>query len=189
MRNRLIDAAYESFVGHGYHATSIHDLKRTAGVSGGALAHHFPTKKDIGLSVLRERAVKAVEETWIAPMQAASGARDAILNVLGAIVSELDVRGAVTGCPLSNLAHDMALQDPEFREEIEEIFRQWRDAIAQKVRSSQGPVDKLDPDAFAALVVAAYSGAMTMAKVTQTSAPLKACADQLKRVMSDLSIA
>ncbi|MFN7024157.1 MAG: TetR/AcrR family transcriptional regulator [Pseudorhizobium sp.] len=184
----MIDTAFDTFVSHGYHATSIHDLKRAAGVSGGALAHHFPTKKDIGLSVLRERVSRAVEQTWIAPMRAESGARRAILGIFSVIVSELDVRGAVTGCPLNNLAHDMALQDPDFRVEIEETFRRWRDAIAQKVRANQGPVDEPDADAFAALVVAAFSGAMTMAKVSQSSAPLRACADQLKRVMTDLSI-
>ncbi|MDW9540009.1 TetR family transcriptional regulator [Sinorhizobium meliloti] len=187
-RERLIDTAYAAFVGNGYHATSMHDLKREAGVSGGALAHHFPTKKDLGLSVLRDRVTRAVEETWIAPLQAASGAREGILSIFGEIAVELEGRGSVTGCPLNNLSYDMARQDPDFRDEIELTFRRWRDAIARKIRDRQGALNEVDPDAFAVLVVAAYSGAMAMARASQTAAPLKACASQLERIMIDWDI-
>lgn len=189
MRERLIDTAYAAFVGNGYHATSVHDLKREAGVSGGALAHHFPTKKDIGQVVLRDRVARAVEETWIAPLQAASGAREGILSIFGEIVAELEGRGSVTGCPLNNLSHDMARQDPDFREEIELIFRRWRDAIARKIHEGQTSLNEVDPDAFATLVIAAYSGAMAMAKASQSAAPLRACAGQLERVMNDWGVA
>ncbi|RCS21823.1 TetR/AcrR family transcriptional regulator [Phyllobacterium salinisoli] len=188
-RDRLIDTAYAAFVGNGYHTTSMHDLKRKAAVSGGALAHHFPTKKDIGMSVLRDRVARAVEETWIAPLQAASGAREGILSIFGEIVHDLEGRGFVMGCPLNNLSYDMARQDPDFRVEIELIFRRWCDAIANKIRAGQEPLDRVDPDAFATLVVAAYSGAMTMARASQSAAPLRACADQLDHIMEDWGVA
>ncbi|YCI06106.1 TetR/AcrR family transcriptional regulator (plasmid) [Ensifer sp. D2-11] len=188
MRERLVDTAYTAFVSNGYHATSMHDLKRQADVSGGALAHHFPTKKDIGLSVLRDRVARAVEETWIAPLRAASGARQGVLSIFDKIIAELEGRGSVTGCPLNNLSHDMARQDPDFREEIELTYRRWRDAIADNIRTGRGSPDRVDSDAFATLVVAAYSGAMAMARVSQSAAPLKACADQLERIMEDWGV-
>ncbi|MEO3388280.1 TetR/AcrR family transcriptional regulator [Mesorhizobium sp. CAU 1741] len=183
MRNKLIDTAYTAFVRNGYHATSMHDLKHEAGVSGGALAHHFPTKKDIGLSVLRDRVARTVEETWIAPLQAASGARHGILGIFEEIVTELEGRGSVMGCPLNNLSHDMARQDPDFREEIELTFQHWHEAIANKIRAAREPLDEVDPDAFATLVIAVYSGAMAMARASQSAAPLRVCSDQLDRIM------
>ncbi|WP_245468504.1 helix-turn-helix domain-containing protein, partial [Mesorhizobium sp. M1E.F.Ca.ET.063.01.1.1] len=45
MRRRVLDVAEESFQARGYHASSLGDLTAAAGVTGGALHHHFPTKK------------------------------------------------------------------------------------------------------------------------------------------------
>ena len=47
MRGRLLDATIESLAGSGYHGFSTNDVVRRAGVSRGALAHHFPTKADL----------------------------------------------------------------------------------------------------------------------------------------------
>jgi AcrR family transcriptional regulator len=44
MRGRLLDATIECLVEKGYGAMSTNDVVRRAGVSRGALAHHFPTR-------------------------------------------------------------------------------------------------------------------------------------------------
>jgi AcrR family transcriptional regulator len=44
MRARLLDATVECLIGKGYGDLSTNDVVRQAGVSRGALAHHFPTK-------------------------------------------------------------------------------------------------------------------------------------------------
>ncbi|TIW14393.1 MAG: helix-turn-helix transcriptional regulator, partial [Mesorhizobium sp.] len=71
LRKRVLDVAEASFQVRGYHASSLGDLMAAAGVTGGALHHHFPTKKALALAVIEERVSAAVEETWIAPVQAA----------------------------------------------------------------------------------------------------------------------
>ncbi|HEX3334885.1 MAG TPA: helix-turn-helix domain-containing protein [Jatrophihabitans sp.] len=47
MRNRLLDATIESLAATGYSGFSTNDVVRRAGVSRGALAHHFPVKADL----------------------------------------------------------------------------------------------------------------------------------------------
>ncbi|TJX33984.1 MAG: helix-turn-helix transcriptional regulator, partial [Mesorhizobium sp.] len=66
MRRKVLDVAEAAFQARGYHASSLGDLMAAAGVSGGALHHHFPTKKALALAVIGERVAAAVEETWIA---------------------------------------------------------------------------------------------------------------------------
>lgn len=187
LRARLIDTAYGAFVRDGYDRTSMHDLKQEAGVSGGALAHHFPTKKDIGLSVLGDRVTRAIEETWIEPLNSASTVRKGVAAILLKIAAELSSREFVTGCPLNNLAHDMARKDPEFRMVIDAMFQRWREAIATKIR--EGGVDgNANPESMAVLIVAAYSGAMGMAKASQRAEPLELCARQLDAILSQAGI-
>ncbi|WP_414470908.1 TetR/AcrR family transcriptional regulator [Microvirga sp. M2] len=185
VRRRVVDAAYAAFSTQGYHATSVHDLKREAGATGGALAHHFATKKELGLAVIRDRVAAAVEETWIRPVLAASTASEGIQAVFAGIIAELEGQGAVSGCPLNNLAIELARHDDDFRVSIDTVFVRWREAIADKLKAdlSAGAVFDLDPEAFAVLVVASYSGAMAMAKAQQSAEPLRVCAEQLARVM------
>ncbi|UVK47579.1 TetR/AcrR family transcriptional regulator [Mesorhizobium sp. AR07] len=177
MRNKVLDVAGESFQARGYHASSLGDLMAAAGVSGGALHHHFPTKKALALAVIEERVAAAVEETWIAPVLAAASARDGVRAVFEAVAAGLEQQGFVRGCPLNNLAHELSLADPDFRTALAAIFAAWRQAIADKVEADQqaGREQGTDPRRFAALAVATYSGAMSMAKTAQDAGPLRDC--------------
>lgn len=189
MRRRVLDAAAAAFQSHGYHSTSTHDIMRAASVTGGALHHHFPSKKALGVAVIRERVASAVEQAWIEPVRSARTAMEGILGVFAQISKGLDERNVVQGCPLGNLAIELSLADPDFRGAIHGIFEQWRKAIAQKLRTDQaaGLLPGLDSDAFATFVVASYSGAIALAKAEQTADPLKTCARQLAAVVQKQS--
>jgi AcrR family transcriptional regulator len=178
-RRKVLDAAAESFQTKGYHATSIGDLVQVAGITGGALHHHFATKKAIGLAVISERVSEAVEETWIRPILEAATARQGVRSVFMAVAGELDRQGFVRGCPLNNLAHELSLADPDFRAAIAVLFGRWRNALADKVREDQqsGLEEGTDPARFAVMAVASYSGAMAMAKADQDPAVLRLCSE------------
>ncbi|MDX8482600.1 TetR/AcrR family transcriptional regulator [Mesorhizobium sp. VK24D] len=184
MRRRVLDVAEDSFQAHGYHASSLGDLMAAAGITGGALHHHFPTKKALALAVIEERVAAAVEETWIAPMRAAPSAREGVRSVFEAVATELEQQGFVRGCPLNNLAHELSLADPDFRSALADIFAGWRQTLADKIRADQlaGGEAGTDPERFAALTVAAYSGAMSMAKAAQDASILRQCLEGLERV-------
>jgi len=188
MRRRVLDVAEDSFQARGYHASSLGDLMAAAGVTGGALHHHFPTKKALALAVIEERVAAAVQETWIDPVLAAPTAREGVRAVFEAVAEELEQQGYVRGCPLNNLAHELSLADDEFRVALARIFAGWRRAIADKIRADQlnGGEGGIDPDRFAALTVAAYSGAMSMAKTSQDAGVLRECLRGLESV--DLSL-
>ncbi|MBZ9763284.1 TetR/AcrR family transcriptional regulator [Mesorhizobium sp. CA8] len=177
MRRRVLDVAEDTFQARGYHASSLGDLMAAAGVTGGALHHHFPTKKALALAVIEERVAAAVRETWIDPVLAAPSAREGVRAVFEAVAEELEQQGYVRGCPLNNLAHELSLADDEFRLALARIFADWRQAIADKIRADQldGGEGAIDPERFAALTVAAYSGAMSMAKASQNAGVLREC--------------
>jgi AcrR family transcriptional regulator len=181
MRRRVLDVATAAFQTRGYHSTSTHDIMREAGVTGGALHHHFPTKKALGLAVIRDRVAQAVEETWVEPIRTAPTAAAGIRKVFDQIAATIDARGTVLGCPLNNLALELSLADPEFQHAVQTVFERWQTAIAEKLRADQaaGTLKSVDPEDLATFIVAVYSGAMAMAKAQQTSEPLGTCAQQL----------
>lgn len=174
MRGRILDAASELFQAQGYHATTTQDIMAKAQVTGGALHHHFPTKKALGLAVVRERVAKAVEETWIDPVLVAKRGIDGVLAVFDSLSAALREQGYVRGCPLNNLAIEMSYADADFRREIQEIFGQWRAALAGRLKADQqaGWRPDLDVVRCASFIVAAYSGSIAMAKAEQTEEAL-----------------
>ena len=178
VRARILDSAYELFQAQGYNATSVHEIAAAARVTGGALHHHFATKKAIGLAVIGERAGAALEETWLEPVRSAANARHGIVGVLDSLARELDAQGTVRGCPVNNLTLELAYADPDFRADLKRLFDLWRSTIAGRLSGRK------EGEALAALVVAAYSGAMAMAKVEQRGEPLRLCARELKPLLS-----
>jgi len=186
MRGRILDAAATAFQTGGYAATSMHDVIRTAGATGGATYHHFPTKKALAIAVIEERVATAVDRAWIEPMRLARSTLDGVLTVFAEVIASHERRGVLSGCETSNLALELALADEDFRTALNAVFARWRDAIATRIRSDQanGMLDDTDADELATFIVATYSGAMAIAKTAQDSAPLKACALQLARSMS-----
>ena len=61
-RRRLLDAARERFVTIGYEPTSTEQIRQLAGVSRGAMYHHFGSKRDLFEAVFEEVAVDAIRQ-------------------------------------------------------------------------------------------------------------------------------
>ena len=183
LRRKVLDAAFGMFQTQGYNGTSMQDLTKAIEVTGGALHHHFPTKRSIALAVFAERVAPAVRETWIDPVRAAPSFGQGIQSVFDAIISSIDARGSTSGCPLNNLAMELSLADADFRQAANAIFREWQAALAERIRETRAgrKMTKAARNDVAAFVVASYSGAMALAKAEQSTAPLRVAAGVLKR--------
>jgi AcrR family transcriptional regulator len=186
VRNRILDAAADLFQNQGYSETSIEAITKAAGVSSGALHHHYANKKALGLAVVRERVAREVELSWIRPIENAPRAAEGIGAAMTAIADALDAAKRVRGCPLNNLALELAFADPEFREALNPIFQRWQDALASRLgdEGSGSSETHISSEALATLVVAAYSGAMTMSKAAQSTAPMATVIATLERILA-----
>lgn len=70
-RIALIRAGRRAFAEKGYHGAGTSEIVALAGVSRGALQHHFARKKDLFLAVINE-----VERDWVATLSAAGATED-----------------------------------------------------------------------------------------------------------------
>lgn len=176
LRARILDAAFELFQRQGFNATSVHEIAAAARVTSGALHHHFPTKQALGESVIAESVASAVEDAWLEPVRSAASARDGILRVFATLADELDAQRSVQGCPLNNLTLELGYANEAFRDQLRRLFDRWRATVASKLGGR-------DADARATMVIAAYSGAMAIAKAEQRGEPLRLCAKELERLL------
>lgn len=86
-RAALVNATIESIAAHGYQATTTRVVAQLAGVSNGALAHHFPTRLDLvvgAMDAVGERFVREIGEQVDALLAARRRSTAAVLDVLWA---------------------------------------------------------------------------------------------------------
>jgi AcrR family transcriptional regulator len=81
-RNKILDAAIDSLIELGYAATSTPEVCRRAGVSRGALLHHFPTREELVTSAITHLADRRARELRAHARTLGRGRED-LDNVLG----------------------------------------------------------------------------------------------------------
>lgn len=91
-RQTLMDHARELFVERGYSDTATPDIVAAAGVTRGALYHHFADKRDLFLAVVEREAERVAAEIAAAAGEAVS-ARDALVRGIAAYFDAMAAPG------------------------------------------------------------------------------------------------
>jgi len=186
-RQRILEAGFKEIHRQGFQAASVCNILADTGLTKGALYHHFPSKKDLGLAVVDEVGVRLIERN-IAPLREAKHPAQALIDLIGAKQwqNEEYIR---LGCPLNNLMQEMSPVDEDFRSRLNHILGQWQAAFEEALRRSQqaGEVRAdVDCKAAALFIVSAWEGCTGVAKNTQSVAGFRACMSQLQAYVRSL---
>ena len=173
-RERLLQAASREIYRSGFQSASLDTILASAGVTKGALYHHFENKEALGYAVVEEIIYPDVRGTWVRPLQ---NVKDPI-GVLISIVQRLSVlpKDVCGGCQLNNLAQEMSPLDAGFRKRLERVFDAWREATATVLREGQkqGSVRRnVEPHNAAGLLIAMVEGYGSLAKNAQDPKVIK----------------
>ncbi len=154
-RGALLDAARELFTDKGYADTATPEIVAAAGVTRGALYHHFEDKRQVFRAVIEREAVRLTEDIRSAAGDAA-GARAAMIAGTSAYFSAMAVPGrtrlllidgpAVLGFDAMR-AIDLAGAEASLREGVAELLH------------TDGSGNDRDVEAAASLLSAAFDRA------------------------------
>jgi AcrR family transcriptional regulator len=167
-RERLLQAAFQAVYRSGFRGTDLETILAVAGVTKGALYHHFQSKEALGYALVDEVIARIMEDKWLRPLRNAKNPIDALVGVVQS--TSLKAEHVECGCPLNNLAQEMSPLDEGFRKRLAKLFGQWHDAIAAALRGGQkrGVVrSDVDPDETAVFLIAANEGCWSLAKNSQ----------------------
>jgi TetR/AcrR family transcriptional regulator, transcriptional repressor for nem operon len=181
LRSRLLDTAANLFQERGYNATGMREIMAAIGVSSGALHHHFPTKEALAMAVIADRVAPAVRELWIEPVRNSKSLSKTVAEIFAGLIRSIERQGFVQGCPLNNLAVELSYASPQYREPLQAIFQEWEKALAQRLSGTRegAHLDRAQRSAAADFVIVTYSGAMNLAKASQSASPLRSAAATL----------
>lgn len=186
-RERLIAAAFEEIYRTGFQGSDINSILARAGLTKGALYHHFGSKEALGHAVIERLIAGVMTAKWLAPLDDTDDPIGALIAIVeGTSLQDAHVTG---GCPLNNLAQEMSPIDEGFRMRLSRIFTGWIGGIADALRLGQanGVVRRdIDPRECATCIVATYEGYLSLAKSAQAPGLIQAGIRQLKQYLEGL---
>ena len=193
-RRRVLEAAYKEFYRHGFQGGSINNIVAQAGITKGALFHHFRGKCALGYAVIDEFLLPAVRQWWVEPLADATDPIQAIQDVFKRFRQRIERENpetgyVVNGCPIGNLAAEMSPLDEGFRTRLDTLYTTWRNAIATALeRGQESGFVRIDirPADEAVFLVSTIAGTASTAKPSQELALYQAAFRTTDRYLESL---
>ena len=186
-KDNLIEVGLRLIHTAGYTATGINQILEAADVPKGSFYHHFTTKDEFVMEVIRryaageqERWEKLLDDSNLSPLKK-------LRRYFKDLMATYGRRGGpIAGCLLGNLSLEVAGQNEEIRKLLRQAFDAWQNAIAQTVSEA---IEKQElpktskADDLAALLVNGWEGAQVRAKTDQSDKPLELFIDNAFNVL------
>jgi len=188
-RQKLLEAAFAEIHRNGFQAASLAQILADTGLTKGALYHHFPDKKALGLAVIEEMIRPALAAMMFAPLADTRQPLAAMQALLANKADEDDPMVVTLGCPLNNLMQEMSPVDEGFRLQLNGVFEDWVEVVATALKRGKtaGEVRRdVDAEATAFFIVSALEGCIGMSKNTQSVTAYRNCLAQLGRFLDTL---
>jgi len=173
-RKQLLKAAFEEIHLSGFRSADMDAILGQAGVTKGALYHHFGSKEALGYAVVDEVIADMTRDRWLHPLRNAKNPLDTLVGIVQS--TSMKPQDFQRGCPLNNLAQEMSPIDEGFRIRTASLFKHWHHAIARALHTGQkqGAVrNNVDPSEAATFFIAAYEGYFSLAKNSQDARVLR----------------
>lgn len=168
-RDRIVKTAADLIFRQGVAGTSIDDVRKAAGVSGGQMTHYFQDKRSLVRAVIAWQA-----DTVIGlHQQPALGKLDSFeaLDLWAELnidrQRELNCEG---GCSLGSLAGELAETDAETRADLAAGFARWETLFREGLQAMRDRGElrpEANPSELAAGLLAALQGGMLLTQTTR----------------------
>ncbi len=172
----------------GFNWTSVADILRESETNSGSLYYFFATKQDLLVGVL-ERYRDGIEPMLLAPAwEGVTDPIDRVFALLGGyrrLLVESDFR---LGCPIGNIALELAEPDPPVRERLVENFEAWTTALADCFsRAGDRVPPDVDPRELAAFALTTMEGGVMLARAYRRIEPFDAAVSRFEDYLTRLS--
>lgn len=186
-RTRIVAAAFQLFHEQGYNATGVATILRQAGVNAGSLYHFFPSKEallvgvlEYALVLLRPAVMDPVEGRTLDPLER-------VFALLQQYREGLFAWGCKMGCPIGNLALEVADDNAPARRLIHQNFENWVLAVqAWLDEASERLPPETDRAQLARFVLTVLEGGIMQSRAAANLGPFDDSVAQLRAYFAAL---
>ena len=165
-RARLIAAAERSFAQQGFDATGVAMICQLAGVTKGAFYHHFSSKQDVFMELLR-RWLEGLDSQMAKLREEAVSIPNELFSMAN-LIQEV-IQATEDQFPIYFEFWTRAMRDPTIRQELIDPFFQYRDLFSEMVAKgiSEGTLKDVQPETAARLILGLALGLLIQALIDQ----------------------
>lgn len=188
-RQRILETAAKLVNINGVNGTSVDDVLNASGTGKSQFYHYFANKEALVKELIdfHASALPAAQEAVLASLSSLAG----INAWLDQIITDYHAGLYANGCPLGNLASELATTSEQLRINLQATFANWESSLSRGLKSLQatGQIRReFDATQMATFCIAAIEGAFLLAKTEKSVAPLKATTEQIKSMLKVSSI-
>jgi TetR/AcrR family transcriptional repressor of nem operon len=186
-RGRILRCAFQLFHEQGYHATGIATILREAKVNAGSLYHFFPSKDALLVGVL-EYALTILRPAVMDPAERRSrDPLERVFELLAQYREGLQAMGCRMGCPIGNLALEVADDNAQARALIHKNFQNWALAVEKWLDDAGDRLPRaLDRGQLARFVLTVMEGGIMQARAAGSLVPYDDGVAQLRSYFDSL---
>lgn len=186
-RDKLIDTARDLFWRQGYGQTGVAQILKSAEVNSGSLYHFFPTKEDLLLAVLDWYTENLYPQVIQPVLDRVTDPIERVFGILDGYRKAILATNFMFGCPIGNLALELAHTHPIARDKIKLNFGNWVTAVKRCLDDAAGRLpESVDRQQLALFVLVTMEGAVMMARSYRNIEPFDAAVAQLREHFENL---
>jgi TetR/AcrR family transcriptional repressor of lmrAB and yxaGH operons len=174
-RERILHTASGLFQRQGYHATGLNQVLAEGKAPKGSLYFHFPRGKEQLAAEAVTAGGRDVRDELRDALAAAAGPVDGLSAVADFLGARLVATGFRAGSPIATVALDVAGESEPIRTACAAAYASWGAELAEWFARWGVPADRRE--SLATVVIAAFEGALLLARVRQEVAPLHEVAE------------
>lgn len=174
-RDHLVEVGLELMRKHGYSATGLQEILKSADVPKGSFYHHFGSKEEFALAVLDLYVSNAEKHC----REVLGNTRQAPLKRLRRYFEDLirsaGQTAAIHGCLMGSLSLEIAGSSALIQACISTNFTRWQAAIIAVLQEAvdRGSLSKSTrPDMLAGFILNSWEGALLRSQADRSDAPL-----------------
>lgn len=189
-RERILDAAHQLVLEHGFTATTVDAVLEAAGASKGAFFHHFPSKASLGRALVERYAAGDADVLETLMQKAEADSEDPAEQVIGFVRTFEDTAEDMAlsqpGCLFASFVYEHMPGSQDVNDIIVGSIRLWRERILDKLRQAaeaHPPAIRVDLPSLADQVTTIFEGAFILARATEQPGYLRSQLSHLRHYL------
>lgn len=186
---KLVAVASDLIWKRSYYGTSVDMICEACGIKKGSFYHHFESKEQLmgtALDAQWEHFRVMLDSSFSVSLAPLERFRRYARNSLAAQEACYKASGTVLGCPLYALGTEIGTQEPQLRAKIDQhlsvLARYFTAAVRDAV--AEGSISPCDPAQVAEQLMSYSEGALTLARIQNNLAPIRALEDGILRFLT-----
>lgn len=174
-REKILEAANALFFQHGYHATGLDKVIKTAGVTKGNFYYYFKSKEELAVQTLQwhfNKTVESTKETVLSKRLSPLKTLFAILEMMAIRQKQQESEGNICGCYFGNFTLELSAESTAVRKKVKYVFDQFLKNFQTLLEAAQAAGEipaSIDPQQASSIILSLMEGAILLDKADQHS--------------------